>query len=466
MASKSKKIIALLLSSMMAATALAGCNSGDPTANVKTSSGSGATSGSTPAETSTIDLKDSGTVSQIKELMKEEAKDGKITLKVWCSSDDGKFEKSRAAEFEKMFSDSGYELKVDVRSTIGEGDAGGKIVDDPENGADVFNFADDQLSSLVDAGAIAKVPSFFKANVVAENSKESIDVCTVDDTVYAYPKTSDNGYFLYYDKRDLTEDDVKSFDTIIAKSKEKGKVAFMNFGDAWYATGFFFTAGCEISYKDGKQVANLNTDNGVKAIQAMCEIAKHADDGFQGSAGTAGNNAAVVQGFKDGKFSAAVIGTWVGPDIKAAIGAENLGAAKLPTVLMDGKQKQLDSFGGYKLIGVNKFTKFSFSANVLAYYLGAEESQVERYKTRGLLPTNTKASEAEIDGQKVKDDPAFKAIEEQAKDGHAHPQGSSVSGKYWAMGVGTLGGDIVVDKGKWNEAKIKQRLADVVANLK
>ena len=50
-----------------------------------------------------------------------------------------------------------------------------------------------------------------------------------------------------------------------------------------------------------------------------------------GSAGQSGENATVQQGFSDGTMAAAVIGTWMGPAIKKAIGEENVGAAKLPT---------------------------------------------------------------------------------------------------------------------------------------
>lgn len=241
---------------------------------------------------------------------------------------------------------------------------------------------------MLDAGAIAEVPQIYKSNVVANNSPESVTAATLNDKLLCYPKSSDNGYFLYYDTDELTADDVKDFDTMIAKSKAKGKNVFMNFGDAWYVTGFFFTAGVKIEYKNDVQTANFDTPEGLAASKAMCHIAESNENGFIGSPGTVGNNGFVEQGFKDGSLTAAVIGTWEGRQIKEILESKghHLGAAKLPTVLMGGEQKQLHSFGGYKMVGVSNYSKFAFSAHTLANYLTSEEAQVARYRERNLLP--------------------------------------------------------------------------------
>ena len=41
------------------------------------------------------------------------------------------------------------------------------------------------------------------------NLDEAVAAASVNDTLYAYPMTADNGYFLYYDKNYLTEEDVR-----------------------------------------------------------------------------------------------------------------------------------------------------------------------------------------------------------------------------------------------------------------
>ena len=474
MVSKSKKIVALILTAMMAASALAGCASGSsgttttPSTPATTSSktdegsqagGEGSTTEASKVEAANLDSDE--VMAKIKDKMAEEAAatDGTITMTVWCSSDDKSFEEGLMKEFEEKYADTRYSFRI-KKSPIGEDKAGGKILEGPKDGADVFSFADDQLAGLVEAGAIAEVANIFNNNVKAENSEKAVEVCTVNGTSYAFPKTSDNGYFMYYDKTVFTDEDVQSFDAMIAKAKEAGKAVFFEMGNAWYNAGFFFTAGCTIKYENGVQTATLNSDEGVAAVKAMCHIAENIGSGFEGDPGSAGANAFIAQGFKDGKLAAAVTGTWNGPAIKEAIGDANVGAAKLPTVLMNDEQKQLDSFGGYKLIGVNAYTKYPITAQALAYYLGKAESQVKRYNVRGLIPTATAALEEDA----IKNDVARIAIA--AQEPFSHAQGQSVAGKFWGAGVGGYGGDILNAKGKMDEAKIRKDLAKIEAKMK
>ena len=72
------------------------------------------------------------------------------------------------------------------------------LMGDLENGADVFAFADDQLNTLVAAGALDPVEN--AESVRQSNLPEAVAAASVDDTLYALPLTADNGYFLYYDK--------------------------------------------------------------------------------------------------------------------------------------------------------------------------------------------------------------------------------------------------------------------------
>jgi len=474
MVSKSKKIVALILTAMMAASALAGCASGSsgttttPSTSTTTTSktdegsqagGEGSTTEASKVEAANLDSDE--VMAKIKDKMAEEAAatGGTITMTVWCSADDKSFEEGLIKEFEEKYTDPRYSFRI-KKSPIGEDKAGGKILEGPKDGADVFSFADDQLAGLVEAGAIAEVANIFNNNVKAENSEKAVEVCTVNGTSYAFPKTSDNGYFMYYDKTVFSDEDVQSFDAMIAKAKAANKAVFFEMGNAWYNAGFFFTAGCTIKYENGVQTATLASDEGVAAVKAMCHIAENIGSGFEGDPGSAGANAFIAQGFKDGKLAAAVTGTWNGPAIKEAIGKENTGAAKLPTVLMNDEQKQLDSFGGYKLIGVNAYTKYPITAQTLAYYLGKAESQVKRYTARGLIPTATAALEEDA----IKNDVARIAIS--AQEPFSHAQGQSVAGKFWGAGVGGYGGDILNAKGKMDEAKIREDLAKIEAKMK
>ena len=421
----------------------------------------------TDIDTDTItDVYAPETINMVKDAMALEAKaaNGTIKLEVWCSGDDAKFEKSRKKAFEEMFRDSRYKLEINIKSNYAEDTAGSKILESPENGADVFSFADDQLGALLSAKAVQQVGKIYQNNVAANNEQLAVDVCSSDGTLYAFPKTCDNGYFMYYDKRVFpNESDVENLDKMIEIANKSNKSVFMDLANGWYNAAFFFSAGCDISYKNGKQTATFNTKEGLNAAKAMCHVSEKVGAGFVGNAGTAGDNAFVQQGFADGTLAAAVIGTWAGPSIKNAIGAENVGAAKLPTALIDGRQEQLHSFGGYKVVGVNALSKFPISAQAYAYFITDEQSQLERYQERGLIPTNKKDLEISETGCDIKNDPARKAIEAQSQ--FAHAQGQCVSSKYWTTNIGGFGGDIVTAKGNMTDEQLEAGLAQIVVML-
>ena len=471
MVSKSKRVLALVLTAMMASAALAGCGptevtqTQNSTAKETTESkaaGDSAESGDgeSKASAEAVNIYSDDMIKNVKDKMKEEAAqtDGVISLKVWCSGDDLQFEKKLIKDFEELYKsdDGSYSFKIKASGAIGEDNAGGKIIESPQDGADVFNFADDQLSTLVEAKAIAQVSDVFQNNLIANNTEDAVGVCSINGTPYAFPKTSDNGYFLYYDKRVFKDDsEVASFDDMIQKANSNKKSVYFNLTNPWYNAGVYFTAGVKIEYKDGKQTTTFDSDEGLAAAKAMCHLAESSDKGFLGTAGSSGDNAAVQKGFKEGTLAAAVIGTWMGPAIKKAIGEENVGAAKLPTILINGEQKQTESFGGYKIVGVNQFSKYQITSQALAYFLTRPESQLKRYEERGLIPTSNEA----LADDKVKVDPALKAINDQKA--YAHAQGKSVSGVYWASNVGGFGGEIVAAKGKIDDATLKKSLKDL-----
>lgn len=78
--------------------------------------------------------------------------------------------------------------------------------------------------------------------------------------LYGYPMTADNGYFLYYDKSVLSEEDVQTLDGILAKANEAGKKVFMDVSNGWYIASFFLGAGCTLGLdENGKRPAISTT---------------------------------------------------------------------------------------------------------------------------------------------------------------------------------------------------------------
>ena len=187
-----------------------------------------------------------------------------------------------------------------VVEAVGEGDAANNMITDVEGGADIYGFAQDQLARLVAAGALIPLSEENAAIVAAENDAGSVAAGTMGDLMWAYPITSDNGYFLYYDTSVVT--DPTSVEAILADCEAAGKNFYFEINSGWYQTAFFFGAGCTLTY-DVDDMGNLTacnvdyaSENGVKALKAMIETAKSPVFVNGSSASNATNLGALVSG--------------------------------------------------------------------------------------------------------------------------------------------------------------------------
>ena len=307
-----------------------------------------------------------------------------VTIKVWASQEDQELTRELADKFIAQNEDFDVTIEFGV---VGEPDAYKTYSEDPEAAADVFFFPNDQLRSFYDAGGLYEITRN-KDDIIARNGEGSIGSATIDGKLYGYPATADNGYFLYYDSSVLSEEDVLTMDSILEVSANAGKRVLMNLdNNGWYAASFFLGAGCTLTISDdGKQLCDFNNATGLAVAAAMRAFAAHP-------AFLEGNDD-VLKGGIGGSISAGVSGTWNAEDISLKLG-ENYAATKLPTFTVDGKQVQMGSFGGYKLVGINSM--ISDPAKVVvamdfADFLTNEESQVARYAARAMGPSNINAA--------------------------------------------------------------------------
>lgn len=148
---------------------------------------------------------------------------------------------------------------------------------------------------------------------------------TLNDKLYAYPMTADNGYFLYYDASVLTAEDVQSMDTMLEKAAVAGKKFMMSVNDAWYNYSFYAGAGLVATLADDgvNTVCNWNEAPGADVTQAILDIT--ANPGFK-----SGADADIASAIKDGSCCAAISGTWNASTAEGAWG-EGYAATKLPT---------------------------------------------------------------------------------------------------------------------------------------
>lgn len=338
-----------------------------------------------------------------------------VSLKVWGPQEDQAILKEMVDSFKQENTDKNYDIKLAV---VGEKDTKTKILEDPAAAADVFSFANDQIRDLVNAGALYEITRN-KDKIESENLKSSVEAAKLNDKLYAYPMTADNGYFLYYDSSVVSADQAKKLDDILSAANKANKKVLMDVSDGWYLASFFLGAGCTIGVdENGKQTCNFNNENGVKAGEAIKAFT--ANKAFM----TGDNN--ILTGGMGDTICAGVSGTWNAEAIQDKLG-DHYAATKLPTFTMDGKQVQMGSFAGYKMVGINSQTKQPVEAMKLAEWLTNEKNQLVRFEKRAMGPSNIKASEDE----RIKKNVALAALAEQQK--HASSQ-RDVLQNFWAAG--------------------------------
>ena len=226
--------------------------------------------------------------------------------------------------------------KYDIKATVepqSEGTAASSMLQDVQSGADIFCFAQDQLARLKVAGAVSKLTGGYATYIKKSNSEGSVQAATIGENVYAFPITSDNGYFLYYDKRIISQDDAKDMSKILAKCAANGKkLNFEGRSNGFYTASYFLATGCHSNWtldeSTGKFTAyddNFAGENGFIAAKGLKEL--------DNTELVAGNSLAS----KLGDTAAAVIsGIWEYEVAKKRL-EDNLGCAELPSFTVDGK---------------------------------------------------------------------------------------------------------------------------------
>ena len=340
-----------------------------------------------------------------------------VNLTVWGAAEDEELLRQIIDKFEEAYSgQADFAITFQPQS---ESSCPTALMGDLETGADVFALADDQLNTLVAAGALDPVEN--AESVRQSNLPEAVAAASVDDTLYALPLTADNGYFLYYDKEYFTQEDIRSLDRMLDIAAEHGKKVSMEWSSGWYVYSLFGNTGLTVGLNpDG--ITNYCTWNstegkikGTDVAQAMLDIAGHP--GFIST-----DDAGFLAGVQDGTIIAGVNGVWNAVAVEEAWGS-GYGASKLPTYTCGGQEVQMASFSGYKLIGVNSYSAHKMWAARLAEWITSEENQKLRFAQRGQGPSNIVAASSE----EVQSAPAIAALLEQSEFSYIQ----RVGGNYW-----------------------------------
>lgn len=389
------------------------------------------------------------TGSQKKEVKKEAAdKEQTVKLTLWGGAEDQKMLQSMVDDFKKEHaSEASFDIKLAVES---ETTCKETLLGDVEKGADVFAFPDDQLQALAASGVLQEIRD--ADQVKQDNIKGAVEAASVNDRLFAYPMTADNGYFLYYNKKYFSGNDVKKLDTILAKAEKVHKKVTMDWTSAWYLYSFFGNTGLKAGVnEDGvTNYCNWNSKKGkIKGIdvaQAMERIAGSSaflnttDDKF-------------LKGVQNGSVIAGVSGVWNANAIDKAWG-KNYGAVKLPTYTCAGKQVQMASFTGYKMVGVNAYSSDVKWAMKLAEWITNQDNQTRRFAERGQGPSNIKASQS----GDIEKSPAIQAVIAQSEYGCLQ----RVGGNFWDP-ISSFGSSVA--NGTLNPKELQKELDDMVKKV-
>ncbi|MBQ7433045.1 MAG: extracellular solute-binding protein [Lachnospiraceae bacterium] len=373
-----RKVISMMMVAAMAAGLFAGCGNSDNTpadTDTKTETKAETKSAETKATEADTDAADEDVIS--------------ATLTVWSPSEDQAEDKGAWLQTVcEQFNDEHPEWDLTFEYGVcAEGDAKSTVTQDVDGAADVYMFANDNLTALVAANGIAKLGGSAAEAVEATNSDAIIDSVSLDGSLYGVPFTT-NTWFMFYDKSVFSEDDIKNLDTML----EKGIVSFP-LTNSWYIASFYVANGCTLFGEDGTDEdagVDFSGDKAVAVTDYLVDL--YANPNFVLDSDGAG-----LSGLRDGSVNAIFSGSWDASSVQEALG-DNYGVAQLPTITIDGEEKQLKSFAGSKAIGVNPTTEYPQIAVALASYLGSADAQKSHYELRSVVPCNTELLEDDVIG--------------------------------------------------------------------
>lgn len=360
-------------------------------------------------------------------------------LKLWGSQEDQEYLTKVIEMFKEEYpqaADWNIELAV-----VSSADAKDEVLKDATTAADVFEFASDQLASMVDAGVLYKITKD-KDTVQAESVETAYQAACIGDDLYGYPNTS-NSYFMYYDKSKYpNEEDVASIENMLAKDLGSGVTNFaMDLDNGWYTASLFFGAGCTLFGEDGQDPTecSFNNKNGVLVgnyLLGMCQNSKIGNY----------DDALLLSGFETGTLGAAITGTWNADAIKASLG-DNFGVTTFPTItLADGTTVQPSTIVNFNLYGVNAQTKYPLEAMLLASYLTSEEVQQLRFEMRNATPVNKNLVE---NAELLSSSPAVATLAEQTSLASTVQPSISQIANFWqpmeAFGQDCIAGGVTED---------------------
>jgi len=211
-------------------------------------------------------------------------------IKLWVDTEHIAAIKGQVSKFEK----ANPNVKVKIK-TGSSADALKDVSKDPEKAADVFMMPHDQIGQMAEAGLLYPIGKKQVATIKKNNVDSAIQGVTWKNKVYGYPYGIES-QVLYYNKSKLSENDVKSWDSLTQKGKLGAN--FAENGANYIFAPLFMSNGDVLYGENGEDLkgTNFNNQNGVEVLSW---IAKQ-----KSNPGVVQTNAAALANLQSGKIDA------------------------------------------------------------------------------------------------------------------------------------------------------------------
>lgn len=346
-------------------------------------------------------------------------------LKIWVPDKEVSKAKKIAKKFVKKYKSKKIKIKVKCQS---EADAGTFLLADPASAADVANITADQIYNLTRAKVISPIKK--PKSIKKSELKGAVSAFTVNKKLYAVPKSCFS-YCLVYDKNVVSSSSAKTLEGVLKACKDKNKKFMMDSGNGYYNCIFLFTGSLRPTGIDSDGITQKFNKYDINKLTKTLKSFSKLFHKYKNVFSLASASEALFS-LDKGKAGAAIDGLWDYKPLKKSLG-KRFGAAKLPTISVDGKKVQPVNFFSYTGYGVNKYSKYPNAAQAFAKFIGKKAYQKERVSLN-YIPTNKKLLKTKT----VKKNVMMKALINQQK--HSVPQ-SKISSHFWDP-VGNLGNKI------------------------
>ena len=375
-----------------------------------------------------------------------------VTLKVWVPEEELEITTQMAESFNAAHPELNFSIDISV---VGIDEANSLLETDPDTSADIMQMPTGGIPAEVERGLLLPIV-YDEETLRGLYGEGPLAACTVtNDTgtyLYGIPFSA-NCFFMFYNKEMYTEDDVKSLETMLAKDLGSDVYNFScTLTDSWYIESFFYAAGCTLFGPDGTDPTECswNDANGVAAGKYLIDLVNNPKY-IENKDGIANSLMA------DRKLAAFCSGNWSYTDVCDDIGEENVGACKLPTISINGKDSQLRNFADYKAYVVKSSTTEPLVAQQFVEWMNNEENQLLRYQTNATVPTVVTLT----DDPMLEENVSSIALIEQAAVAVEQPSINQM-GEYWtpakALGEGIVYGEIT-------EANLQAQLDALVNSI-